>query len=504
MTIESPAQVAPPGALGMSANAPKLLTVWAEGERKRLLGALKAKEVKLRIEPGRLHPETMPMHRNLLALNFAFDPKRKHSTGRVRALFVLYSHGRTSGKAWIGMATLMREAGFVERNNARKAVDDLHNANIVPKTERPPTEQSPRYLTNVYDIPHRDETDLLDLVFAAATGITALYVLVLRKLWVSDDGFGSAYLTRKGVRDALAEGVLDKNDKLVIDRTLCNTKIVEHFRTLLSDELILKIGNGRVTIPAARGHQAIKEGAGRIWDRKDQGTKKPRRVVQTKSFPAFSPPPFTNIVSPPPPGVSAALPTPPPGSFPALSPHESPALELMERSIEAPNDSLVLGNDTIHLSPHVASGSPSALADFEGEGAGNRPFSSPSISPNARLDEFVAALIETVGAALPTKPGKHLGAINNCAAAIRRGLVEAGRDEVWALAEVRRHADRLTGNGRCFDGWGSKKYAAYLSVRGVVEDAIAREARAAVASASKPNPLTPHTNPEAPNVCNSL
>jgi hypothetical protein len=264
---------------------------------------------------------------------------------------------RRCGEAWISISTLMKEAGFAERNNARRVVEDLHKANIIPKTQRPPTGEVRCYSTNLYEVPK--EADLLDLVFASATGITALYAYVLRKLWVDEGGVGSAYLTRKGVRDALAEGVLDKDGKLVLNRMLSDTKIVEHLGTLLSSKTVLKVDNGRVTIPAARGYQPVKVGATRVWDRKDRGTKKLRRVAQIKSFANLPAPPFVDAVSPPPPVGSANLSPPPNGVYPNFAPPKPRQTPFSIKNTEGPSPA-----EAIHLSPQTASGTPSALADI--------------------------------------------------------------------------------------------------------------------------------------------
>ncbi|MFA5956864.1 hypothetical protein [Hyphomicrobium sp.] len=444
-----------------------LLTAWAEGEHQRLLNLLNAKEMALHIQHGRYHPETMPIHRNILGLTFAFNPARKRSTGRVRAFFVLWDRGSKNG-AWPGLATIMREAGFEDRSNARKNVDDLHNANILTKTRRP-IEGTKRFKSSLYDI---EEGDLIDLAFAASNGATALYLHALRKIWVNEDGVGSCYLSRDGVKKALSAGVQNENNKPVLDRNLSDEKIVEHYAALLKEKSLLKLDHARLTIPGAEGRQLVKDSL-RVWDRKDKGKPKPRRIRHSvfpdtsppsqRSFLDLSPPRAGSAVSPPPPGLFTDTSPPPNRVLPDISPPELPTSVLITVSGNTPFKpassaassnikKTATGSDvdiSNHLSPHSDAGlRPLPRAGHE------VGIDEDVVLQRADAESFARELAAVVGPTAPRPIDTNWPSVVAAAAAIDRELAEGEQSQSWALNVIGEEASRLVAHGRRFATWG--------------------------------------------------
>lgn len=348
----------------------RLLTRWADNELARLTGMLRAKEAEIGVQLGQPHPQTWPIYRHILLFGAAFDPKFKRVSGRLRVLLVLWDHGRKDG-TWISLKTICDEAGFADRNNACDAANDLVRAGIVTKDLRPGKTCVYRFAREINEA-NRDK--LIELAFYAATGALALYVLVLRAFEIS---VGFLDLTRKRIHKALAEGVVDSNGIPAIDRRLSDERITECFGALLARGLVVKILNGRLTIPeAVHENVAIQYEATLVWDRvskassRKSGSKK--RTVGSNSvgkFPSicglndteFKPTVQEDSTEFEPTVVTEFEPTEPP--------HFTKPPLTIQYSLPS-----VLKQQTVHLRPDAASDTSSALRveaerDAGGEGA---------------------------------------------------------------------------------------------------------------------------------------
>lgn len=259
--------------------APVLLTAWANEEFARLKTVYRAKRAQLVMEGemdanAPLHPSLKPMHDNILILMFAFDPKRRRGTGRVRMLLAMHSFvgsaEPTERVLWPNLGTLAKMAGFSDRKNANNAINDLIAIGLLTAEVGSGWNGSHRY--TLWKDP------LINMAFACATGELAIFALMLRELHVNYRGEGKARLSQEKVRSALAEGLRKADDTQVLDRSMSNAMIVGHLEALRSTKppLLIKLDHATATVPFALGKQTPTEG--RFWDRNDKGKPKPRKA----------------------------------------------------------------------------------------------------------------------------------------------------------------------------------------------------------------------------------
>ena len=224
MRIEDSAGSLPPYAAVCAPGG--LITEWANETVTKLYKKYASKG-------GRLTPQTKPIYNNILLLKFVFDPERQNKTGRIRTLLVLWGHADyETRQCYPGIETIAVEAGLDEKN-VRRNLGSLKDIGLLEKTHRPTKEGSKELTSNLYTLwdgggaagldagsSQAEDTHLINLVFAAATGELALYALALRELHVNAEGRGAARLDRGKVRKALEEGLKDASGKYVLDRTL--------------------------------------------------------------------------------------------------------------------------------------------------------------------------------------------------------------------------------------------------------------------------------------------
>lgn len=259
--------------------APVLLTDWADEEFARLKTVYHAKRDQL-VKEGEMdanslfHPRLKPMHDNIVILKFAFDPKRRRGTGRVRMLLAMHSFvgsaEPTERVLWPSLGTLAKMAGFTDRKNADNAINDLIAIGLLTAEVGSGRNGSHRY--TLWQDP------LVEMVFACATGELAIFALMLRELHVNYRGEGKAHLSQEKVRNALAEGLRKSDGAPVLDRSLSNAVIVDHLEALRRSKpaLLIKLDHATATVPIALGKQTPTDG--RFWDRKDKGKPRPRKA----------------------------------------------------------------------------------------------------------------------------------------------------------------------------------------------------------------------------------
>ena len=376
--------------------APVLLTDWANEEYVRLKAVYQTKRAQL-VREGLmdaadvLNPKLKPIHDNILIHRFVFDPRRPlHGTGRVRMLLAMFSFVGSSDddarELWPGLGTLNTMTGFRDRKNARQAIADLKKIGLLEV--EPGAGKGGAHLYRLWS------GHLIDMVFACATGETAIYALALRELRVSDRGQGKAYLSRKKVRDALAEGRANSDGTAILDRSLKNEMIVRHLEALRTAKppLLLKVGAATATVPAALGAQ--KPAGGRFWERSDKGKSKPRPPKRS-SFVDFAPLP-EEIDSAPPADPSFVDPAPLQAkSYVEPAPPKLLGTALIEPSRNFENEFEVSNNSFCHISknylnPTSPSGAalPSATSGFDGASSRGRDEGNQGDVPNGVEDSL--------------------------------------------------------------------------------------------------------------------